>query len=111
MFAPSHLKVIRRALEDDIAYALLVDALPRLEEIIKAAKGQGCSLFRCTLRERDFGVALRFTGSNGQSLTASFSFRRKYERTGRRLSRETALGLRLAIESLVVIGAGFRLLK
>jgi hypothetical protein len=111
LFAPAHLEVIHRAIADDAAYGLLVDALPRLEAIIRSARGKGCTFFRCTLRERDFRVALRFKGNEGQRLAASFSFRRNYERNGKLLSRETALAFRLAIESLVVIAGRFTLMK
>ena len=106
MFEPAHLEVIRQAIEDDAAYGLLVAALPRLEAIIRSARGKGC-----TLREWDFKVALRFKGNEGQSLTAFFSIRRNYERNGKLLSRETALAMRLAVESLVVIAGRFTVMK
>lgn len=112
MFDPAHLVLIRRALEDDTAYALLAHALPRLEAIIVSAKEQGCTVVRCTLRERDFRIVLRFAGSSKvRSLTASFSFRKKYEQSGKRLSRETALALRVCMENLVVVGGRFHLMK
>jgi len=109
MFSPSHLEVIRRALKDDAAYALLIDALPRLERIIVSARGQGCTLVRCALREHDLSIVLRFSGDRGQRLIASFSFRRKYQRNGNVLSLEMGLALRLAIETLLVIAGGFAL--
>jgi len=110
MFDAAHLELIRRAIGDDAAYGVLIDALPRLEAILASARERGCTLVRCTLREPDFVIILRFAGNNGQRLTTSVSFRRKYERTGKRSSRETALAVRLCIESLVC-ATGFALMR
>ena len=50
-------------------------------------------------------------GTEGQHLTASFSFRKRYERAGRVFDRQTALALRLAIEALIVTTGPFTLME
>ena len=109
MFSKELLALIHRALGDAAAYDALLGSLGKLARIIKDARRLGCNAFRCTLR-RDLRIELYFKGPDGHAMRRTLSFKRAYERSGKVYGFETALLLRLAVESLVVVAGGIRLM-
>jgi hypothetical protein len=103
LFRVEHLSVIEKRLKDPIAYQVLIDALPRLAEIVREAQRRGLGGFKCHLgRFPAFPMQICFGDSEDNRYTVSMSLRKAYEKQRPFFDMETALALESCIQSLVL---------
>lgn len=112
IFYGEHLAVIERALNDPTAYAVLLDSLGRLEEIVLEAKRRGLMGFKCYVgRFPAFSLQMCFGDYNGNRYKVSMSFRKAYEKNQHFFDMDIASSLKLSIESLVLNVQGIGALR
>jgi hypothetical protein len=112
LFDGEHLAVIERGLNNPTAYAVLLDSLGRLEQIVLEAKRRGLLGFRCHMgRLPEFSLEMCFGDYNGNRYKASMSFRKAYEKNRLIFDMEIASSLKNAVESLVLSVEGIGALR
>lgn len=102
---------LREALQDDNAYAALVDCLEELKAIVQRAKAEGCNLYGSRL-VASLETRMWFQDAEGKEVKAQISFTQAYEqRSDKPLSLSTALALDSAVLTLVLNSDGMEPLR